>query len=560
MNKNVYLITLTVLFIFISIPVNITQQAAYTPQNYLTVINANRQISVNTYGQVVVNDTLLVANNGSTSTDYVVIGVYSDFNSYINYVGAVYNGLSLQVSNRFTINSNISGYAILLPSALTPSSTVNITVTMVYTRIILSKGVGEYSLTIPRYPILPYNITYMTGKISTPGVRTTPSYSTYTASNLTAYNYVALKIEYAYSGTPLAEYNMFKRSLEINPWLGLKIIETHNLTILNTGVTSGITTFTVATLPYAQNFKVYDYTGILTYNQVADGNITLITVNFRYTVYSNQSYLFIIEYWLPIESYRGQTSTGIRLQTSPPQYTAREYSLNIKLSESSIINSYTAPSDYNVQATLNTLTITRVNATSYNTGIVEFTYTIGLADIIGRPLLISAVTGILLTAFIAWRLKTRREEEAPVEVKIEEKPKELISLFCKLYEDKTALAERLERLEVDYLKGKIRKIEYQKRRTAYITELERVDRELKPLKEDLSRAGSSYARTVTTIEEFELEKETAQRQLQDLRNRYLNKRVTAATYNRLKDELEKKIMKLSQRIDRKILELRQEAA
>jgi chromosome segregation ATPase len=189
---------------------------------------------------------------------------------------------------------------------------------------------------------------------------------------------------------------------------------------------------------------------------------------------------------------------------------------------------------------------------------VELTYTIGVADIIGRPLLMSAITGIILTGFIAWRITTRREEEKEVVEVAEEKPKKIIREFCKLYEDKTALTERLEQLELNYLKGKIRKIEYQKRRGIYLTELERVDRALKPIKENLSKATSSYAKIVTSIEELELEKETAQRQLQDLRNKYRDKRITAATYNKIKEELEKKVSKLSQEIDKKILGLRQE--
>ncbi len=549
-----------VLFIFISVPVNLSQQATYTPQNYLTVITASRQININTYGQVVINDTLVIANNGSASTSYIIVGSHVDFNDYINYISAVYNGSSLQISNRFSINSNISGYAVILPYTLTPTSTINITVTTVYNRIISSKGVGQYSLTIPRYPILPYNLTYITAKIVNPGARTTPSYSTYAASNLTAYNYTILKIEYTYTGTPLAEYNLFKRSIEINPWLGLKIIETHNITILNTGITSGINALTVSTLPHVQNLKVYDYTGILTYTQLTSANITVITVNFRYTVYSNQSYLFYVEYWLPINLYQGQTANSIKIHTTPPQYTAREYSLRILLSGTSTINNYSAPAGYIIQATANTLIINRENTTAYNTDVLEFNYTIGLTEIIGRPLLMSAIAGVLLTAFIAWKLRAREEAEESLVAVIEKKPKKLINDFCKLYEDKTALTERLERLEEHYLKGKIRKIEYQKRKTAYIRELEQIDRDLKPLKEELSRASTSYTKTVTSIEQLELEKESAQRQLQDLRNKYRDKRVTTTAYNKIKEDLEKRIMKLSQEIDKKILGLRQEAA
>ncbi|MEM2907440.1 MAG: hypothetical protein QW739_05150, partial [Candidatus Odinarchaeota archaeon] len=441
-----------------------------------------------TYGQIIINDTMLIANNGSTQTNYIIIGNHADFNDYLYYISGESDGTSLQVSDRFTINSNISGYALILPQALTPTSTVKITVTLVYSSLIISKGVGQYSLTIPRYPILPYNITQLSAKITTPGARTTPTYSTYTASNLTAYNYTSLKIEYTYSGTPLAEYNLFQRSLEVNPWLGLKITDKHNITILNTGVSSGITQLPVNTLPHAQRFRVYDDAGLLSFDQNVNENITVITVKFRYTVYSNQSYIFYVEYWLPTELYRGAAADSIRLQTNPPQYTTKLYSLNIILSASSTITSYNTPSGYTVQTGFNTLTITRENITAYNTGAVEFTYTLGFTDLIGRPFLITAITGILLTAFLYWKIRTGKEKAA-VEVE-REKPKELISEFCKLYEDKAAIIERLDRLEVDYLKGKIRRLDYQKRKTTYINELGRLDRELKPLKEELSKAGA----------------------------------------------------------------------
>ncbi|MEM2907441.1 MAG: hypothetical protein QW739_05155, partial [Candidatus Odinarchaeota archaeon] len=72
--------------------------------------------------------------------------------------------------------------------------------------------------------------------------------------------------------------------------------------------------------------------------------------------------------------------------------------------------------------------------------------------------------------------------------------------------------------------------------------------------------GAAYSKTVSSLERLELERDNAQRQLEDLRYRYREKRITTATYTKIKEELEKKIIKISQDIDKKIIGLRQEAS
>lgn len=558
MNRKIALLSLWVLVALTFIPTASLQQPSYTPQDYISVLNVDRLININAYGQAVVNDTFTIANNGSISTGYFIVGNPVNYDPYLYFISASVNNTQLQVSSKFTVNSNISGYALILPQNLTPSSTVNVTVTMVYGGLIRSKSIGQYTVNLPRYPLIYYNMSELSAQISVPGTRTAPSSSTYTATNLSNYYYSQLTVEYLYSGTPLAEYNLFKRDLEVNSWLGLKVKETHNITILNTGTGSGITQFTIRTLPSSYGYRTYDNSGDLISTQASSDNITLLTVNFRYTVYSNQSYIFYAEYWLPLQAYTATPPNTVTITTSPPQYNCKNYVLTLIIPGASSFISYDAPQQYTVQATQNRVTIMKTNTTAYNSAPVNFSYNIGFIDLLGRPLLITAIIAVILSSFIVWKVNAKREVVTePAEAK-GETTKEEIQEFCRLYEDKTALTQRLEKLEADYLKRKVRNIEYRRQREIYLGNLAKTEKELKPLREHLMKTGGRYASIIRSLELTETEKEHAQRTLAELKFKYRQKKISTETYIKMKEDLERKIAKTSQNIDKTIIALKQE--
>jgi len=544
------------------LPVISIQQPSYTPQDYLKVNNVNRTITINEYGQVILNDTFTVLNNGTTSTDYFIIGVPNSFHSNLFYITAKSNTTETQISEPFVINSNITGYAILFENELTPTSTINFTTTMVFGSILEPVNPGTYSVMILRCPVVYYNITTLYAEIDVPGSLTKPASSNYYEYNISDYNTTEFEIRYLYSTNPLYEYEFFDRSFLIDPWLGVKVVETHNLTLINKATTAGPSTFTVMPLEGAFNFRVFDRTGDLRYTESTENNQTIIEVNFRYSLEQDYHYIFYIEYWMPYSAFAVDSSSGptMLFTTSPPLETVKDFTININLPPGSAFISFETPDNFQLtQKANNKIIIEGENITAYSNTSFQVSYAIGILDYIGRPLLFAGVVGVIIGVIIGVKLYEQRKEET-VEEEIEEIPipKNEINEFTRLYEDKIAVSLRLEKLEKDAAKRKVKKKEYRKQKQLFLDNIKKIENELQPLKQKISEYGPRFEDIIKNLELLDAEKENSQRSLIELRLRYRSRKITTATYVKMKEDLEKRIEKATKAIDKIILSLKQE--
>jgi hypothetical protein len=561
LKKKLLLVAISLIFCLTLLPVFSSGQPTYTPQDYISILDTAHNININRYGQVIINDTFLIANNGSSATNYFVIGVHNNYKNNLFYLEALSNNIDLEVSDEFSINENITGYAIIFNDDLNPASVMNLSVAMVFGSIINPQSPGVYQVTVFRFPLVYYNITSLEASINVPGVLSSPSNPVYTATNISNYNFTEFNIAYTYASNPLIHYNEFKRDFILDPWTGLRVIETHDITILNKAGSTGASSITVKPLNNSINFKVYDQTGDINFQELETDDETELLVVFRYLLDQYYRYVFFVEYNPSPNTYI-DTSTGmtaLNITTLPPFWTVSDYSTNIILPSSSGFGEINVPDGFTLnQVNNNLIYITRANTTSFSNSNISIQYFFSILDIVGRPLIIAGLIFIALIIVIVYNLYLRREVEE-VKVRVEKPiPKEEINEFTRLFENKIVISIRLDKLEIDAQKRKIKKIEYRKQKRIYLDNIKKIEKELMPLKEKIIEFGPRYADYIKNLELFDAEKDNSQKALEELKIRYRNRKITTATYLKLKEDLESKIDRASKNIDKTILSLKQE--
>jgi hypothetical protein len=248
----------------------------------ISVVNtrAVRIISLEDYGLVNVNDTVMVHNNGSLTLSYWTFYLASDVYPSLRYITAHGNGTNLDVSvgppfeSYFGMRVNFAGIG-----GLHVGSSVRVTLIQEYSGLVkptLVSGSTEVKLYFYKFLTSPY-ITYnCTTFIYLPDSAATSEVTNMTSSLVCPFNSTRLGSfsdgGYPYSlagGQSLLEVNI-NRVIEINVDGFLAVTETHTITNLGPQPISGIR-FILPLSSIPGSLEAHDSSGALTIASAENG-------------------------------------------------------------------------------------------------------------------------------------------------------------------------------------------------------------------------------------------------------------------------------------------------
>ena len=365
----------------------------------------------------------------------------------------------------------------------------------------------------------------------------------------------------ASSTDPTFKCSKVERVVTINPWGLIHVSDTYYIT--NTGSYSSYSI--TLTLPNgARNVTASDLVGPInsSYIFTSDGTSISATVDFRYQIQPQESYVFTTSYNIPTKIYNTQLGWDLYnfkfpLIPSSPDLTApiENVVITVIFPEGAECNFSTVsppPTRVNKDALQQELSLTlqRVNPGQGYSLTVDYRYSIFWAAF--RPFLwLGLVIVVVFAVNILRRAKLAQIPTMPI-------PTERIREFVEGYDEKIALAAELESLERRVAAGKISKHEYKRRGKIIEARISTLDKELVELKRNLKAIGPRFADAVAKIEVAEAELPTVRRNLAQLEAQYRTGKISKEAFERLRREYQKRVDRASTAIDKIIIALREE--
>lgn len=433
-----------------------------------------------------------------------------------------------------------------------------------------------YELKFLKYPVVPYVISYASLSF---GLRSGDTGQGVSPEGRTS-NLPPMKIEefalQLKSYTPLIEATRVT-TVTVDPWGWLTYHET--ISIENIGPAKE-STFAFMFPTYSTDIKVYDEVGILQKSQkTIEGdpwNQTIrldVNLNERFgevqSFWPGFRYTFQIEYKVLASSHQSPAG-GASLLTIPMgtlgDMTVATHTVDVVLPASvdvlEVSKSYRLL--YGVFDT--TLRFVSTNTTEKNPPTVTLLYHASLW-VAMRPIGFSLIFGLFAVAYVAYRkLKlpaaiatTSTPEEIAAEAKQAGAPPELLRRFAGTYSKKTSLELDMEKLEAGLKRGKVKKREFTIREGDIKTQLEKIDKELLGLEDEVVSYGPKYRDMVAQLELQEERIAGAKAGLNQLLIRKKKQRISAGAFEKTRQDYLKAIKKAVSATDRILLSIEEES-
>ncbi|MFX0115707.1 MAG: hypothetical protein ACFFB3_14250, partial [Candidatus Hodarchaeota archaeon] len=405
-----------------------------------------------------------------------------------------------------------------------------------------------------------------------------PAYNPLIEENLTlflSFNYTA--------NFPPVQYDSLHRTIRIDQWKRLTVTEEitiRNLASSGSEITIGgrIGFFVVPIPNDADYLSGHDNFGNLTANMLEpvyygeDLVASDLQIAPRIGIQGNNTYQFVISYTQELEDHVDGDILGTqRLKiwsSSLLNWTVLEFSLKVEFpvgaSFKRVSGLSAAREPYSQNKGIERSGLFKLlqrpyrewrftNGTYLGSLEIEISYDAGYLWIIIDPLIYSF--GILLIGLAYIGVRSIRFGEDVI-TEIEEIPQEMIENFVKTYEEKTAIRERIQRLERQRRSGKATDREYQKARRILQNKLTTIERDLVDLTRSLAKKGRAYEGFTHSIEVAEAEREDVLTNLDRLEKRKTAGRIGKDSYQRLKRDYERRLKKANNSLDRVLIELR----
>lgn len=363
------------------------------------------------------------------------------------------------------------------------------------------------------------------------------------------------------SPDPMFKCSKVERVLTVDPWGLIHVSDTYY--IKNVGSYSSYS-ITLILPNGARNVTASDLVGPISssYKYASDNASTTAIIDFRYPIQPQESYVFTINYNIPMKIYIIQVrwdfyNFKFPLIPNSPDLTApiENVAVTVILPEGAECDfSTVSPSPTQVnRSTLQqefSLTLYRVNPGQSYSLTVDYHYNLFWAAF--RPFL---WLGLVIVAVFAVNMFRRAKLVQLPTMPIPSAP---IYEFVERYDEKIALAAELESLEKKAAAGKISKHEYKRRGRVIEARISTLDKELVELKKTLKAIGPRFADAIGKIEVAEAELPTVQRDLAQLEAQYRAGKISKEAFDRLSREYRKRIDRARTAIDKVIIELREE--
>lgn len=544
--------------------------------------NFTRVIEVNESGYIVYHDSYIFSNDGPNSHFSILIGLTDEeaneiiyFQAYDETMGPLSGELSHFKFNQTSIME------ILLNEPLLPYSEKIVNV------VISLKGFINYQSAFNRMmvytqlvPRSPYPISYYTTEVHVPEaaqnvqvsdidnyvgpLENLPTVHRFFPGSASAFADIHNTISYVDSDTKLFQINELTRTITVNPWGYIQVEERHELQFYSNNYGTELH----FKIPESyRDFKVYDDLGeILGVEPAASGNsqglidIKVLFIVNRAPMQYGQKMIYHISYSLPLEKYYtnnfGKKNFVIDLYPTRCDYLIIHSNVHVELMDAVSVLRMNYPLE-NVVETARSIVFETSHdyITPLHHEIFDVTYKINGALMIDRAIIFSLIFTAIGALYIVQVSRKERKEE--IVISATAIPITELQQFVTLYEEKNALMIELDTLEQNLLRRKIQKKAYMREEKTLSTKLKSLEEELIPFKKELLESGSAVANVVQKLDYLEAEKISLKDSLRNLTNRYRKGKLPSkAAYEKLANDLEKKIASNQRKIDRNINELR----
>ena len=533
------------------------------------------EIEIKNGGLLIVNDTVIIENDGNEPLNTFKIGLPSGFIEDLDHVSVRSSDdqlLDFVEDVDFGVEG-IYGFEVNLPRSVDVGETFNFTMTCVFSELIWSESAyAIYIAIFPKYPSLQYEAAECNSTIILP-----EEVNVY--DSIWRLNGAVAKTNYT---QPLPAYmnqsgfisfsdpihiiacEWAMREIIIDSSAQITFKDTYHLTNLGRSVLPSLTFM----LPGdADNIIAYDtFFGEITVTSGTSQINTIATVAFRHPgitpaylgLTEPGNYTFTISYKLSANTYLDQLDTwNYRFETlffENFEYTVKDLTVKIILPEGAEFISYSNSEGKISKTGYQEILIYELkDVTPFDDMdvTVEYTYLIFWSAF--RPVLWLGLAIILVGAVVM--IKRRgRPPTPPLSVK----DVRVIKAFINVNNETTALRSELKSLEKDLERRRIQKKRYKRRRGIILQQLRSLDREFSVLKREIISKEPSLREAIHQIEVAETELETVRLNTNKLRTQYRSGRISKKAYEELLKEYEKRSDRAQTKVDEAIMRLQRE--
>jgi hypothetical protein len=552
------------------------------------ISSLTRSYQVNSYGVVIIDDTYIFANNGSSTVGVLQVGLTdTEYNHLIYYEAQ--NSLLGSLAIRF-LPEKINDYSmlqIILDEPLLAFDSTTIHVKTVFKdmlnysvgNLILQTNTNQYTLVGQAIPISPYFISNYTSAFVLPSSAAqitlvpaaTDSTNTqgYISSNVAAFTNASTVVTYRDQSDSLLHFTSVNRIIRVNP-LGYITID-ENVQLRNDAEPSTSSyTFTVpsdASNLVAMDTPLNNILGLSMGTTANNDGTTNVTFTFAGTSanrpplnYQNQISFELI-YSLPFKDYvtnsLGTYDLMIDLYTTKTNFIADSETVQVQIVSAGSAQDLTYAFDTQTSSASD-ITFQKIdtNVVSFQTERISISFTIDGLKFIGRSLIFMCIAAALMALYVVHRNRTRAQ--APEEEVVERVvPVRELREFVKLYEEKSAIGLDLDKAEEDLTRRKIQKKAYNKLVKSLNDKLKETNEQIKPFKETMLSSDDKIINLVQQLDYNEAEKISVKDSADLLEDRYRRGKLPSkAAYDRLASEFIKRKEAIQSKIDRLINELR----
>lgn len=602
--------TLGILFILMVVP--LLMNAGATPQttptsssgipksssvsyNAIYFENITREITVDSFGTVLIEDSYDIRNNNSNSI--LTIDICLSDEDIQNLIFHEASDPSSGPMKSQLLEEKLHGYAvleILLSEPLLPYSTVSFSLNMVFKDAIsVSLQNSYYGYQAYLHPINPYNVNEFHTSFFVPDGSASlygepelylvgspedydGTYQEYSGEDSEPFEVVINSFSYTNENAGPLRINSLERHISVNSWGYIRISEQY--TIVSWGKTP-IYNLDFQIPQDASNVKVFDDIGELGNGNNdddeqaidavkmgtevnEDGTIDLPLVLYynRAPMRQSNNIVFSIEYELPIENYvsskYGQKSFKLNILSTKCDYVVDELISTVEIEGVSKLQSSNLNSE-NIHKTATSIVYEKNsdNISRFHDETIDITYSINIFLKFYRAIIFMILFAAIFGLYAIVRSKVGTEGDNVYES--ESIPISELTQFVTLYEEKNAILIDIEKADSALIRRKIQKKAYSKTVKVLTNKLKELNEEIGPFKRVLMQSNVDIKFILQKLDYLEAEKMSVKDSINLLQEKYKRGKLPSkAAYEKLSEEMLKRTSSSQKKIDSYINELR----
>jgi hypothetical protein len=562
-------------------------QSASTSYDGVFVENVIRSYTIQPAGLIKVRDRYTFVSNQSSATVFLDVCL-SDFEFNHLVYSEVLDATGSPMSF-FPLADKIFGYHVFriqLSEPLSAFARLDLSIKWVFNEVVeVLYGAGINTLDVQVAPVVPYFIVEYTSTVTVPDgseqinflpqthlmepeggdLEYTGMFRRFYHWNLTAFEDIQSKFSYVNAQIGVITILSVDRTIRINPWGYIHVTEDYLIT------SSMLTPMESIPLQFpgdTYHVNVTDDLGEIKglsyapeFNDDGTKNMSILLYVNRALLRAGNQMAFTLSYYLPYEEYHTQNfgthNFRIDLFTVKSQYIIKEMSTTLELIGTNKIERSNLEESAEIESWgMVTLYFEDSNVISDHQFYIDLTYSNSALSMLSRIFLFSIGFMALLGLYVVSRT-VRQEDDGESEYVDVIIPIGKLTRFIELYEEKNAVLIDLEKAEADMLKKRIQKKAYNKMEKNFSGKIKELDTDLVPFKKELVEASKDFRFIIQKLDYLEAEKISVNDSIRLLSDRYKKGKLPSkAAYQRLSEDLMKRMISAQKKIDKNINDLR----